>query len=78
MSESIKKKQLLIKTEITKLVDKYSQLTTEKANVEGASVAYVTFRSMEGAARCLKAHEREKKQRNWLGKTESTKDFAHL
>ena len=56
-------KLFALKTDVAKLVDRYNKLSNkdqDKNSVEAASVAFVTFRSMEGAARCKQAHSRER------------------
>ena len=75
----IEKKQIELKTEIAKLVDEYNQKAKEKENkVESAKVAFVTFRSMEGAARCKKAYANEKSYISWCKKLKIQKKSEHL
>ena len=81
-TQIIEKKQIELKTEIAKLVDKYNQVANpgkeKEIKVEAAKVAFVTFRSMEGAERCKRAYAIKKSYMSWCKKSKVQRNLEHL
>ena len=60
-------------------MDSYTQLINDQnVNFQEIKAAFVTFKSMEGAARVTKAYAREKSLRKRLYFSKTMKDFEYL